>query len=152
MISRGFVAALIAGAALTTAALAEDDVASETAPPQVALDDLLGLPSNYQAKTELKAGATRAQWRERFEQARKKVGDAQRSLAEAEKELDQVSSKSSGWQVSAPGGSEAQNSPLSLRLRQEVRDYRRDIEQGVRELRALDVEADLASVPQDWRE
>ena len=145
-------AALLLGATVAASATAEDDVAAEPVPPQIALDDLLSLPSSYRAEAELRAGATQAEWHERFAQGRKKIEDAKRSLAEAEDELGQVSSASSAWQVAAPGGNEAQNSPLSLRLRQDVREYRRAIELGVRELRALDVQADLASVPQEWRE
>ena len=36
-------------------------------------------------------------------------------------------------------------------LRQEVKDQRIRIEEAARRQRALDVEADLASVPLDWR-
>ena len=145
-------ASLFLGAAVTAPAAAEEQAAGEPAPPQIALDDLLSLPTSYQATTERRAGATEAEWRERFVQARKKLEDAKRSLAETEKELDQVSSESSAWQVSAPGGNEAQNSPLSLRLRQDVRQYREAIELGVRHLKDLGVQAELASVPQEWRE
>jgi hypothetical protein len=146
-------AALVIGATAFVAS-AEDEVVDATpdAVPQVALDDLLSLPSGYQTEVQRRAGATQAEWRDRFAESRSKVTDAKRKLAKAEEELDQISETSSGWQVAAPGSRDPQTSPLSLRLREEVRGQRRAIDLAEREVRALDVQADLASVPQEWRE
>ena len=41
---------------------------------------------------------------------------------------------------------------MSFRLRQQVKDQRAEIVASERRLRALEVEADLAQVPSDWRE
>ena len=152
MIRTRLMAALVIGA--TAFVASAEDAVVEPAPdavPQVALDDLLSLPSGYQADLERRAGATQAEWRDRFAESRNKLEDAKQRLADAEEELDQVSETSSAWQVAAPGSREPQTSPLSLRLRDEVRGQRRAIDLAERELRALDVEADLASVPQAWR-
>ena len=132
-----------------------EDVVVEPAPddvPQVTLDDLLSLPSGYQVEVERRVGATEAEWRDRFEDARKKLEEAKQQLAKVQKELDEVSETSTAWQVAAPGSRDPQTSPLSLRLRDEVRGQRRAIDIAERELRALAVKADLASVPPQWRD
>ena len=135
-------------------ASAEDPIAEpESKPlPQVALDDLLGLPSDYEVLVQRRLGATAVEWRERFAVARKQIEDAKQRLSKAEEELDQVSQVSSAWQVAPPGSSNPQNSPLSLRLRGDVKSHRKSVESGERELRALEVEAALASVPHEWRQ
>ncbi len=120
--------------------------------PQVTLDDLLSLPSGFQVEVERRVGATEAEWRDRFVEARKKLEDMKQRLAKIQKELDEVSHTSTAWQVAAPGSRDPQTSPLSLRLRDEVRGQRRAIDLAQRELRALDVQADLASVPRRWRD
>ena len=73
-------------------------------------------------------------------------------LAQIEEELDSASESSSAWQVSAPGSDSPETSPLSFRLRQQVKDQRAEILASERQLRALEVEADLAAVPPGWRE
>ncbi len=153
MIRTGLMAALVIGATAFVA-LAEDAVVESPpdAVPQVALDDLLSLPSGYQTDVQRRAGATQSEWRARFAESRTKLTQAKQQLARAEEELNQLSETSSGWQVAAPGSRDPQASPLSLRLRDEVRGQRRTIDVAERELRALDVQADLASVPQEWRE
>jgi hypothetical protein len=120
--------------------------------PEVGLDKLLRLPNSFEADIDRRGGATASEWRLRFDKARGGVDEAKEKLVKAEKELDQISGSSTSWQVSAPGASDPQTSPLSLRLRQEVKDHRVEIEQAERELRSLDVAADLAAVPAEWRE
>ena len=153
MIRTRLMAALVISA--TAFIASAEDAVVESAPdavPQVALDDLLSLPSGYRTEVERRGGATQAEWRHRFAESRNKVSDAKGQLAKAEEELDQVSETSSAWQVAAPGSRDPQTSPLSLRLREEVRGQRRAIDFAERELRGLGVQADLASVPQEWRE
>jgi hypothetical protein len=120
--------------------------------PRVGLDDLLRLPDSYEAEVQRRGGATASQWQSRFEAQRKALGEARERLVELDKELDKISGSSSAWQVSAPGGSDLQTSPLNLRLRQDVKDQREKIEQAERALRELHVQADLAAVPSEWRE
>lgn len=153
MIRIRLIAALLTGA-VAWGASAEDAAVEQPvdAPPEVPLNDLLGLPSGYAPEVERRGGATQGQWRDRFVLVRDRIQESKRLLAKAEKELDSVSETSSAWQVAAPGSSDPQTSPLSLRLREEVRGHRESIEVAERELRALDVQADLASVPQEWRE
>lgn len=131
----------------------EVDARPGPAPPTdpVALDSLLKLPDGFGEKVEVRQGATRLQWSERFGRVRTDLEEARQKLAEAEKELDSASGTSSAWQVSAPGAAAPEASPLSFRLRQAVKTQRNAIEDAERRLRALDVEADLAGVPQEWR-
>jgi len=125
----------------------------DAAPPrEVDLDDLLRLPSGYGAEVERRGGATASEWRARFGSARQEIEDARKKLAELDAELDKASGSASAWQVSAPGSSDPQASPLSLRLRQDIKAERARIEEGERQLRALEVQADLAAVPPAWRE
>jgi hypothetical protein len=119
--------------------------------PEVGLDQLLRLPNSFEADVDRRSGATASEWRSRFEAARKHLDDAKVRLDEIERELQQVSETTSGWAVAAPGSKDPQASPLSLRLRQELKQQRTMIDDAERRLRTLDVEADLAAVPQDWR-
>ena len=55
--------------------------------------------------------------------------------------------------MAAPGaGANAENSPLSYKLRQDIRRQREDVEQAERALTELRVEANLAGVPEDWQD
>lgn len=128
-----------------------DPVQEAGPPPDVPLDDLLRLPDGFGAGSDRRGGATRPEWLERFSVARADFEEAKQKLTELDAELDKVSASSSSWQVSAPGGSDPQTSPLSLRLRQDIKAQRERIDEAERALRALHVEADLAAVPTDWR-
>jgi len=141
-------------AALAGAVSAEDVpmTAREGAAPEVGLDQLLRLPNSYEADVDRRSGANESQWRTRFAEARQELADARKRLAEIEQELQNASQASSGWAVAAPGSTDPEASPLSLRLRQEVREQRDRIAEAERRLRQLDVEADLAAVPPEWRE
>ncbi len=119
--------------------------------PDVGLDDLLRLPEGFGAGVTERGGATRLEWSSRFETARTDVAEARKRLEQLNAELDRTSESSSSWQVSAPGASDPQTSPLSMRLREEIKTQRSAIEEAERRLRSLHVEADLASVPPEWR-
>jgi hypothetical protein len=52
-----------------------------------------------------------------------------------------------------PGMSDAAaEAPLDYRIRQTINHHRQEIERLERRLRELEVEANLAVVPEDWRE
>ncbi len=125
---------------------------ADSDPRVVGLEKLLRLPDDFDLDVQQRSGATSAVWRDRFERAREDLEEARRRLADAERELDTLSGDSSSWQVAAPGSNTPQTSPLNLRLRQAVKDYRQEIDESERKLRSLAVEADLAAVPADWRD
>ena len=54
--------------------------------------------------------------------------------------------------MAAPGAQPtAENSPVSYKLRQEIRRQREEVGRAERRLRELEVEASLAGVPAEWR-
>ncbi len=141
----GASAALLAGAGW---------VAAADERPAVDLDRLLRLPRSEQAIHEnpRPGGATRSQWRARFSQARADLEDARVALAVAQKELEELAVNSSTWQMAVPGGPAniSENSPISFRLVQEIRRQREEVEHSQRRLRDLEVESNLAGVPEEW--
>jgi hypothetical protein len=50
------------------------------------------------------------------------------------------------------GGAGASEAPLDYRIRQAINRHRQEIERLERQLRDLEVEANLAMVPEDWRQ
>ncbi len=141
----GASAVLLAGAGLVAAA--------DERPP-VDLDRLLRLPRSEQAIHEnpRPGGATRSQWRARFSKARADLEDARVALAAAKKELEELAGDSTPWQMAVPGGlaNASENSPISFRLVQEIRRQREEVEHSQRRLRDLEVESNLAGVPEEW--
>lgn len=129
--------------------------ASGASQQPVALDRLLQLPDSYgvEKKEPVKGGATASDWRARFDEADTKVAEAKQALAEAQRELEAQAVDSSQWQISAPGvrADAEQSGATGLAGRQRVRRHREEVENAERRRRALDVEADLARVPDDWR-
>ena len=76
-----------------------------------------------------------------------------RQLAKAQSELEALAHKTENWQMAAPGAQPtAENSPVSYKLRQDIRQYREDVGRAERRLRELEVEASLAGVPAEWRQ
>lgn len=120
------------------------------------LDDLLRLPSDYDARPAGRAvaGASEDEWRQRFVRAEKAIGEARDALVETKKELDELAETGGGsqWSVAPPGASGQQTtSPLSFKLRQQLQREREALDEAEKALRELRIEADLAGVPAEWR-
>jgi hypothetical protein len=124
------------------------------------LDALLQLPSGFKTdQPDAVAGAGELEWRRRFRKAEDALAEARTSLAATKRELDEAAGGggSSQWSIAPPGAgtgggeTSAANSPLSFKLRQQLRDDRERIEKAEKDLRELRIEADLAGVPQSWR-
>jgi len=116
------------------------------------LDHLLKLPdSDY--GFEKKGGATRSEWRARFLEARSSVDAAQAALAKAEHALAEQGGGSQAWTFTPPGLPEGASSEPNdgAQLRQEVKKDRAEVERAQSRLRELEVQANLAGVPDDWR-
>jgi len=122
--------------------------------PDVGLDSLLRLPpSSAPAPQARTGGATRQEWEQRFAAARGDVEAAKQALEKAQNELGEMATSSGAWQMSAPGAAanaNTENSPVSYRLRQEIRRQRDELASAERRLTELEVEANLAGVPEDW--
>jgi len=121
------------------------------------LDALLQLPSGYTATApDAVAGAGENEWRRRFVKTERELAAAKQSLEATKRELDEVAGEGGGsqWSIAAPGASSEGGpgtSPMSFKLRQQLREDRDKIEVREKALRDLRIEADLAGVPQSWR-
>jgi hypothetical protein len=144
--------ALVSVAAFVAPAWAADPVSGDPGGPN--LDQLLKLPSSIEYSSEKKAGATRSEWRQRFHDARAAVKSADAALKKAQDQLAEVAGSKDDWQFTPPGlpaGANDENSTTSFALRQEVKRQKSEVERSKARLRELDVEANLAGVPEDWR-
>lgn len=123
------------------------------------LDSLLRLPSDYQRQetAPIVAGVSEAEWKRRFRTTRETLDAARAALEKTKRELDDVAvdGGSSQWSVAPPTGGEGGNapasSPLSFKLRQALRQHRVELEDAEKAMRELEIEANLAGVPRDWR-
>src|SRR5262245_7349437 len=118
-------AVVLAGAALADPAAAPPPPEQGKA-PAVGLDSLLKLPPAGSVHEARAGGATRQEWEQRFATARGDVEAAQTAIDKAQKELGELARGTENWQMSAPGAqaANAENSPVSYRLRQELRKQR----------------------------
>ncbi|MGI9431971.1 MAG: hypothetical protein ACR2PQ_07145 [Myxococcota bacterium] len=119
------------------------------------LDRLLELPSGLNYGGGEKGGMTPGEWRVRYQELRGALAYEEKVLADAQAQMDKVASTTSAWTLAAPiPGASAGNSdaPLDYQLRQQIQRHKNEIEHLERALRELDVRADLAGVPAEWRQ
>ncbi|MCG8588509.1 MAG: hypothetical protein MJE66_04395 [Proteobacteria bacterium] len=117
------------------------------------LDKLLKLPDSFE-EPPTHSAETASKWRQRFREAETQLADARRSLQEAQDELEQLAQGAGAqWQVAPPGATNTnpEQTPVSFRLRAEIRKRREAVAAAERDLRDLGVAADLAKVPPEWR-
>lgn len=148
----GLIVVLLARAVAGDEAKAPDTPAQNPAPP-VAYDALFRLPSDTEPHPQ-PAGAPldRKRWEDRFAASRGDLDNARSQLAKAQADLEALAHKTDSWQMAAPGAQPtAENSPVSYKLRQDIRKYREDVGRAERRLRELEVEASLAGVPPEWQ-
>ena len=158
---RGGVLGLLGGLGLALAAWGQGAEGSDS--PVVPLNDLLKLPPRLALPGALErhGGATKAEWQARFVEAREDIVKAEKFLAKSRKALEEKVADGGAWRLTAPGlGSarpEDQTSPLNpnvpadYKLSQEVRRGREEVDRSGRHLQDLEVEANLAGVPERWR-
>jgi hypothetical protein len=138
-----------AGRAEEAAAVSEEEAPAQ-APPAVGLDRLLKLPSGIDYGMERRGGLTRGEWRQRFAKVNEELERERRGLDAAQGELGKIAGTSSQWAVGPPGTTNT-DTPLDYRLRQEIKRHKDEIERLEKDKTSLDVEANLAGVPPDWR-
>jgi hypothetical protein len=120
----------------------------------VELDRLLQLPSSKDYTVERRGGRTAGEWRRRFAELHDALAGERAALDDAERRLDELAGSTENWKVAPilPGvGAPADEAPLDYGLRQEIRRHREEIERLERQLRELEIEADLAGVPPSWQ-
>ncbi|MBW1883422.1 MAG: hypothetical protein JRJ58_07840 [Deltaproteobacteria bacterium] len=122
------------------------------------LDALLQLPSGYVGRPlRFVAGASQAEWKRRFVTGQESLSAARDALEATKLELDGIAEQGGGtqWSIAPPGGGGAASptsSPLSFKLRQELKQNRLALADSEKALRKLEIEADLAGVPRSWRD
>jgi hypothetical protein len=122
---------------------------------QVGLDRLLKLPSTLDYSVEKRGGLTSGEWRSRFGEIRKALDKERTELASAERDLEHVAGSADAWLVGPPipgATGAASEAPLDYKIRQAINRHREEIKRLERQLRDLEVEANLAAVPEDWRQ
>ena len=125
--------------------------AQQTDPAAVPLDRLLKLPP-ARSPGAAPENADRERWRERFAAQHRDLRLARENLTGSQRELEELAEGSDAWQITAPGANPSpENSPLSYKLRQDIRAQREEVDRAERALRDLEVEASLAGVPAEWR-
>jgi hypothetical protein len=115
------------------------------------LDRLLTLPSDRTFSVERKGGMTRGEWRSRYDEVRGELQKERTALEETQAKLEDAAGGQ--WSVNPIPGAESDTSrnPVDFQLRTELRRHREEIDRLERKLRQLDIEANLAGVPEDWR-
>jgi hypothetical protein len=140
-----------AAAAEPAAPPAPDDAGRPA--PQVDLEDLLKLPGDVLYDMEKRGGATQGEWRSRFRKVRTDLAGERSALERAQLELEKVAGSSDTWKLAPPGVSaNSSEAPLDYRLRNEIRQHRAEVDRLEKQLRDLEVEANLAGVPEEWRQ
>ena len=100
-------------------------------------------------------GMTPGEWRLRYRELRRGLEYEEKALEDAQAELSKIASTADAWTLAAPipgGGAAATDAPLDYQLRQEIKRHKAEVEHLERALRELDVRADLAGVPAEWRQ
>jgi hypothetical protein len=152
-LARALVACAWAGAGAAEPAPEAEESEPARSAPQVDLEELLKLPGDVRYDVEKRGGATQGEWRTRFQKVRSDLDAERAALARAQHELEKVAGSSDSWTLAPPGVSANRSeAPLDYRLRTEIRQHRAEIERLEKQLRDLEVEANLAGVPEEWRQ
>lgn len=133
---------------------ASQEAPAPTVGGEVELDQLLQLPSSMSFDNDTRNGANSNAWRSRFRAAYKEVSAAEETIATTKRELDSQASTGGGsqWQMAPPGANNTEVTPMNFKLREDLRIGRERLEEAQNKLRALIIQADLAGVPEAWRQ
>jgi hypothetical protein len=133
---------------------AEEAAASDAAPAAegAALERLLTLPDAGSYGVDRRGGLSRGEWRARFLEITQALAAERQALTEAEGRLDEAAGSASNWQMApVPGMQPSPDAPLDYQLRVAIRRHRSEIERLEHKLKQLEIEANLAGVPAEWR-
>lgn len=100
---------------------------------------------------ERKGGATRGEWRERFVALRAELSREREQLESAKLALEKAASGADAWTFSPAGIGNVTDSPVDHQLREKIRHGEAAVARLEHSLRELEVEANLAGVPEEWR-
>ena len=116
------------------------------------LERLLTLPGGESYGVDRRGGLSRGEWRSRFTEIQDALANERKALGEAEGRLDEAAGSASNWQMApVPGMQPSPDAPLDYQLRVAIRRHKSEIERLERKLKQLEIEANLAGVPAEWR-
>jgi hypothetical protein len=139
-------------ALLAAAAWGEEPIAERPGGEPAGLERLLKLPESRSYEVDRRGGLSRGEWRTRFLELRTSLDGERKALAAAQARLDEAAVSASNWQMAPIPGMEASpDAPLDYQLRLEIRRRKSEIERLEKKLRELEIEANLAGVPEEWR-
>jgi len=146
---------LLVAAGVGPAASGEDGTSGDPAleaPQPAGLDRLLKLPAGQSYGVDRRGGLSRGEWRTRFVEIQDALETEHKGLLEAEARLDETAGSASNWQMApVPGMQPSPDAPLDYQLRVSIRRHKSEIERLERKLKQLEIEANLAGVPPEWR-
>jgi hypothetical protein len=152
--SLGFAFALAVAGAAAAPARSEEAAPEPAAGPQqpAELERLLTLPGGQSYEVDRRGGLSRGEWRARFTELEQALANERKALSEAEGRLDEAAGSASNWQMApVPGMQPSPDAPLDYQLRVAIRRHKSEIERLERKLKQLEIEANLAGVPAEWR-
>jgi hypothetical protein len=146
-------AASVASGLAAAPASAQQPSAPEAPAEQPAeLERLLTLPGSESYGVDRRGGLSRGEWRTRFSEVTTALASERQALADAEGRLDEAAGSASNWQMApVPGMQPSPDAPLDYQLRVAIRRHKSEIERLEKKLRQLEIEANLAGVPPEWR-
>jgi hypothetical protein len=148
-------AALVFAVGASRAASGEEEVGAEPVPAAeqpAELERLLKLPAGQSYGVDRRGGLSRGEWRARFVEVQDALANEHKGLEEAEAKLDETAGSASNWQMApVPGMQPSPDAPLDYQLRVTIRRHKSEIERLEHKLKQLEIEANLAGVPPEWR-
>lgn len=142
----------VALAAGPSAGPAHAQEATPAAEQPADLERLLTLPGGDRYGVDRRGGLSRGEWRSRFTEVQDALASERKALSEAEGRLDEAAGSASNWQMApVPGMQPSPDAPLDYQLRVAIRRHKSEIERLERKLKQLEIEANLAGVPAEWR-
>lgn len=120
------------------------------APAPVEIDQLLTLPKGFGVDSDRRGGLTRVEWLARFASAEQALVAAKEALAKSQKAMEDAA-VADAWKVAPPGMQASTEGTANYQLRQEIKRNRGEVERAEKHLRNVEIEANLAEVPDNWR-
>jgi hypothetical protein len=129
-----------------------EEAAPEADAQPAELERLLTLPDAGSYGVDRRGGRSRGEWRAAFQEIADALAAERQALSEAEGRLDEAAGSASNWQMApVPGMQPSPDAPLDYQLRVAIRRHKSEIERLERKLKQLEIEANLAGVPAEWR-
>jgi hypothetical protein len=148
-------AALALAAATSAADPAEGEPGASPPPPGGSIDHLFELPSGFEPQVgEKRGGASESTWRARFIEARAEIEEAETRLRASKQKLADLAEEGGGWGVAPPVPgmvTQSNDAPLNYEMRERIRRNEAALDEAKRHLVNLEIEANLANVPEAWR-